>query len=60
MALEKHRVMGRWGANPMALDAYAVLYNVWYVGEGVPHLLGQAPCVAAKTKLQRNKGSNEF
>ena len=50
----------RWGANPNAFYAYAVSYSVWYVGEGVLHLLGQAPRVAAKMKLQPNNGLNDF
>ena len=29
-------------------------------GKGVLHLLGQAPCIAAKMKLQPNNGLNEF
>ena len=48
------------GVDPNAFYAYAVLYSVWYVGEGVLHLLGEAPRVAAKMELQPNNGLHEF
>ena len=50
----------RWGVDPNTFYAYIVSYSVWYVGEGVLHLLGQAPRVDAKMKLQPNNGLNEF
>ena len=46
----------RWGVDPNTFYAYIVSY----VGEGVLHLLGQAPRVDAKMKLQPNNGLNEF
>ena len=49
-----------WDANPNAFYAYAISYSVWYVGEGVPHLLGEAPRVAAKMELQPNNRLHEF
>ena len=50
----------KWDADPNTFYAYIVSYSVWYVGEGVLHLLGQAPRVDAKMKLQPNNGLNEF
>ena len=50
----------RWGVDPNAFCAYAVLYSVWYVREGVLHLLREAPRVAAKMELQPKNGLHEF
>ena len=58
--LTKFTYKFRWGADPNAFYTYAVSYSVWYVWEGVLHLLGQAPRVAAKMKLQPNNRFNEF
>ena len=57
--LTKFTYKFRWGADPNAFYAYVVSYSVWYMGEGVLHLLGQAPCVVAKIKLQPNNGLND-
>ena len=45
-----------WGADRNAFYAYIVSYIVWYMGEGVLHLLGEAPRVATKMELQPNNG----
>ena len=50
----------RWGADPNAFYAYAASYSAWYVGEGVLHLLDEAPRVVAKMELQPNNGLHEL